>query len=219
MQAIVGLAAETSTRHHARHAVIPGYRVLPRTRPGGQAGPTGRAEPDRPGRARAFVTCCCRCTIAADFLLLCACRALNMRACCAWPAVTRCMIACCLLGFNIFIIPNKHLELVETSLVAAIIICLSNRRQASQWLKPVTDLRVDVPVSRPVSLARGRRHDLRENTHSHHRGSFITLERILFGEFHALGYHASKTRRISIIERNAVLIKERCYHRIHFFGS
>ena len=51
--------------------------------------------PDRPGQARAFVTCCCRCTIAADFLLLCALWARNISACCAGRAVTRYMIACC----------------------------------------------------------------------------------------------------------------------------
>ena len=35
-------------------------------------------------------------------------------------------------------------------------------------LQPVSELRVDVPVSRPFSLTLGRRNYLREHTHSHH---------------------------------------------------
>ena len=162
----------------------------------------------------------------------------------------------------------------------------------------MSNLRVDVPVSRLTSLTRGRRNNLRENTHFHHcqlwvpglhvhlvpclnrpfcsvgphsfllknsslclvgtapiycdladafcllhapchthwKGhtkplsdltretpshlrSFITLKRILFGKFHVFSYHVSKTWLVCNVERNAVFIKERCYHSTPFFGS
>ena len=51
-------------------------------------------------------------------------------------------------------------------------------------LQHVTDLQVDVPMSRPVSLARGRRNDLRENAHSHHSQFRVP-------GLHVHSYHAS----------------------------
>ena len=44
---------------------------------------------------------------------------------------------------------------------------------------------------------------------------FVTLKRILFGESHALFYHACKTGWISKIEGNAVLVKERYSCFVH----
>ena len=41
----------------------------------------------------------------------------------------------------------------------------------------------------------------------------------MFSIFHALFYHACKARWISFTERNSILIKERHYLSIHFFGS
>ena len=61
--------------------------------------------------------------------------------------------------------------------------------------------------------------DLARETPSHSRRSFITLERILCGKFHDFVYHASKTWRVCNVERNAIFIKERCYHSIPYFGS
>ena len=49
------------------------------------------------------------------------------------------------------------------------------------------------------------------------RKSSITLKRIFFWEFHAFVYHMSKTWGVCNVERNAIFIKERSYHRIPFF--
>ena len=81
--------------------------------------------------------------------------------------VARCMIASCLLGLNIFITPlaSKHFKLVSiTSCCHHFAVRVNVDKHFSGCrIQPVSDLRVDASVSRPVSLARGRINDLREN--------------------------------------------------------
>ena len=120
----------------------------------------------------------------------------------AWPA-------CAVLHdcSSIFNIPSKHFEFV--SIASRRLHFAVDKLFSGSRLQPIADLRVDVLVSRPVSLARGRRNDLRLNT----------LKWIMFGKFHTLVYHAYKTRWISNIESNSILIKEGCYPYIHIFWS
>ena len=83
--------------------------------------------------------------------------------------------------------------------------CLSKHVQAFSGgrLQPVSDLQVDVPVSRPISLTQGRRNNLREDTHFHHcqlsvPGLHVHLVPCLKWPFCSLGPHCLLLKNSSL---------------------
>ena len=77
------------------------------------------------------------------------------------PLLTPAWQACVVLRdrSSIFNIPSKHFELVRRHHFAVLLNI--DKLLSGCGLQPIEDRRVDMPVSRPVSLARGGRNDLK----------------------------------------------------------
>ena len=77
------------------------------------------------------------------------------------PLLTPTWPACAVLRdrSSIFNIPSKHFELVRHHHFAVLLNI--DKLLSGCGLQPIEDRRVDMPVSRPVSLARGGRNDLK----------------------------------------------------------